>query len=209
MPPKKRQTQKSIARQQSNDATDLVTTTTGEVTETSKLRPLQHQLQHLKNLLSRCTEAKTIISKSIVDEIGLQLGSLADWKSDNINATDQTDAEVILSMIGSLLERDIEENSTSASPIAGSKSFCNSVLLITQQYCNSKGSAPIEKLFESHYCYELALYLVLSLVEKTSIASMFVNNVSIPDLENFLFSLISTLPLDKFYLTQVNFNPLF
>lgn len=165
---------------------------------------LRAEIQTFQSLLNQLNASLLPINKDQISSIGNQLFSLSRWNTEEATQQDRTDSEGILSIIGSLLERDVETSQLDKPLlIASSQTFCQAVIALIKQYPTAAMDKDQHGLFQSHYAYELSLYILLSLVEKTAIASIFIENLTSPEIIDLLRSLSQAIPRDVFYLTQV------
>jgi len=62
---------------------------------------------------------------------------------------------------------------------------------------------PLNTSYWSHFCYELALYILLGLVEKSELMKSFLTVIDDNSLKLLVDTLILILPMDVLYLSQV------
>jgi hypothetical protein len=171
---------------------------------TADVQPnLRADIQSFQLLLNQLSNSTSVLNKDQIIRVGNQLHGLTLWNTEQITPQDRSDCETILSLIGSLLEKDVEASQHDRPQlIVSSKTFCLAVLALIKQYPDSTDGNH-NCLFQTHYSYELSLYILLSLVEKTAIASIFIENLTSSEVLEFLKSLSHAIPKDVFYLTQV------
>ncbi len=162
-------------------------------------------IQSFHNFLNELSTSSIPSTKEHIIYIGDQLLALTGCSMIEAIDQDRIESEAILSLIGTLLERDVESSQRDDPFIlASATTFCRAVVSLIKQYPEYRRNHDQRRLFQSHYAFELSLYILLSLVEKTTIASIFIENLSHEDILGILKSLSNAIPVDIFYLTQVH-----
>ncbi len=164
-------------------------------------------IQSFQNFLKELSISSIPSTKEHIIYIGDQLLALTGCSMIEAIEQDRIESETILSLIGTLLERDVESSQRDDPFIlASATTFCRAVVSLIKQYPDYRRHNDQRRLFQSHYAFELSLYILLSLVEKTTIASIFIENLSHEDILEILKSLSNAIPIDIFYLTQVHIH---
>ncbi len=114
------------------------------------------------------------------------------------------DAEKLLSLIGRLMDAGGDEG---LGVFAEHAEFIENVITLIEDFSirlttysrptNAKFS------FKSHYCYELALFILLGIVEKSVLIKAFVRSTNPESLKNLISSISAVICGDYLYITQV------
>lgn len=108
-------------------------------------------------------------------------------------------AESLLSNVGKLIEAG--QNTLVFSKC---REFVAEMIFIvsdfSKTFCHKE---TVTSSFSSHFCYELALYILLGLIEKSELMKQFLYMVDDILLENLIEGISSVLGSDLLYLTQV------
>jgi hypothetical protein len=116
-------------------------------------------------------------------------------------------SEKLLTGIGNLMEIH-SDNENVYVLFARSSNFIGSLVGIVNAFeCRltlGQSQTTNPSSFSSHYCYELTLFMLLGLLDKTSILKAFVKSSSVDMLHSLLRSIGTIMPRDYLYLTQVD-----
>jgi hypothetical protein len=101
------------------------------------------------------------------------------------------------------MEKCTEEESME---FASSQNFTDALIGIVDDF--NKRIVPTQSShnqssFSSHYCYELALFMLLGLLDKSSLLIAFVKTATVNRINECLQAICSTILHDHLYLTQV------
>ena len=116
-------------------------------------------------------------------------------------------AEAILASISELLDYDTNKV-TVIEIFCGNEAFVTSLIHIVVNFrseicSNTPPTHSRVNSFSSHQCYEAALFLLIALVEKSSLLKIFVKNASTKAIIDLTSSLGDIIPVDRAYITQV------
>jgi hypothetical protein len=115
-------------------------------------------------------------------------------------------AEKLLTSVGNLMERCSDEDVLVN--FASNIGFTTLLISIISDFTmRIAPTSPMKSIspssFSSHYCYELSLFMLLGLLDKTKVLKVFVRTVTPSRIENLISSVCSIITRDQLYLTQV------
>lgn len=115
-------------------------------------------------------------------------------------------SEKLLTNVGNLMER-CSDDSVLAN-FAANVGFADVLTTILSEFATRVSPAASTKTicpssFSSHYCYELALFMLLGLLDKTHLLKVFVHTVATDGIHRLIGSICSVILMDHLYLTQV------
>lgn len=120
------------------------------------------------------------------------------------NKISTEDSEKFISLIGKFIELSNLENSILL--FTSSDRFLSGIIQIIICYAKSLDtSISFQTPYSSHYCYELSLYILLGLIEKSNYLTNFIKNINSVSLNQLFLCLSSIINKDILYLTQVIF----
>jgi hypothetical protein len=114
------------------------------------------------------------------------------------------DAEKLLSLIGRLMDAGGDDG---LGVFAEHARFIENVISLIEDFSirlttlNRPSNAKFS--FKSHYCYELALFILLGIVEKSALIKAFVRSTSPESMKNLVSSISAVICGDYLYITQV------
>lgn len=149
--------------------------------------------------LSGLLKGNTKCNAEVVSEIGLMIKK---FTCDTFIPVEYS--EKLLTTTGNLMERCSEEESME---FASCQNFTDALISIVDDF--NKRIVPTQSShnqssFSSHYCYELALFMLLGLLDKTALLVAFVKATNVHRINECLQSICSTILHDHLYLTQVS-----
>lgn len=110
-------------------------------------------------------------------------------------------AELLLTSVAKLTEAQMQE----INPFLKSSKFITGVFQIIKDYYSTKiCSSYNPSSYTSHYCYELSLYILLGLLEKSSWINYFMNAISSTDVLEVVRVISKIFQVDTLYITQVS-----
>jgi hypothetical protein len=115
-------------------------------------------------------------------------------------------AEKLLTSVGNLMERCSDEDVLVN--FASNNGFTTLLISIISDFTmRIAPTSPMKSIspssFSSHYCYELSLFMLLGLLDKTKVLKVFVRTVTPARIEKLISSVCSIITRDQLYLTQV------
>lgn len=148
-------------------------------------------------------KSKSSIDSGTVDDLSLMISKFA---SDSFIPIEYS--EKLLTNVGNLMEKCSDDDTYSL--FAANTQFLGALIDIVVDFdsrlsSNATASQSISRTsFSSHRCYELTLFMILGLLDKTPLLKTFVKATSVKIINNLMKSASSILYRDHLYLTQVN-----
>lgn len=136
--------------------------------------------------------------ESYADDAGLALQAVITHK-----ITDPRQGEALLISIGRVFEYDTSaksENEPAKVNFAKNKTFVGALVSFVEAYINETRR---QEACISHYAFELVVYIILGIVEKTSLLKCFLSALSVEQVTQLVQDLSSIIMIDELYLTQV------
>ena len=140
------------------------------------------------------------LQNSKLDEAGLvdEIGHVIQLYSSELFISVEY-AESLLSSVGKLVESE-----TNCRLFSTTQSFITGIVDIIRNFHSVFfRKLPLNTSYWSHFCYELALYILLGLVEKSELMKSFLTVIDDNSLKLLVDTLILILPMDVLYLSQV------
>lgn len=156
-----------------------------------------NDLQECLECLKEISEKRIHVDENLVTAVGMMLKNASNLRSIPMNL-----AENVLFAVGKTMENDEE-----AGVIKFSESalFIDSIVQIIADFgVRIKNSLKTHRPFGSHYCYELCVYIVVAMVETSSLLKIFLKTISSDNLSRLFEALCAVLVRDFLYVTQVN-----
>lgn len=152
--------------------------------------------------LNDLVKRKMSVNSGIVDDLSLMISKFA---SDSFIPIEYS--EKLLTSVGNLMEKCTDDDSYSL--FAANAPFLGTLIDIVVDFdarlsltLNSSQSISPSS-FSSHRCYELTLFMLLGLLDKTPLLKVFVKTLNPTVTNNLMKSAASIVFRDHLYLTQV------
>lgn len=182
----------------------------GEQCSHNRIPPLDHRSPGMESLLlngdifSCLKEIRTLTFQSgtvSVEEINA-LGRVIFKFAEHVFIPIEY-AEMLLISINRLMETKGQVQEFTA--FATASTFARALLSIIHNFATHLSDTTIanESSFSSHYCFELAMYMLLGLIESSRLLTTFLKAISKDDLKILFKDIGNTIHKDSLFLTQV------
>jgi hypothetical protein len=151
-------------------------------------------------ILDECKERKDLFQ--FTEELILLLGK-ALTKFGNTIFVPIEYAEALLTSIGTLLQSP-HINSQLSLFISNQFFVCSLIDIIIRYSLKFTYQEPLQSSFTTHFCYEFAMYILLTFFEQSSLMGSFLKLIEKDVLRSLFTALGEILPFDILYLTQVS-----